>query len=77
MLSRTFIERIKLNPEPAYLIAHRAGLHPATLSKLLSGAERIKPNDQRVIAVGVVLGLAPNQCFAEGDQASGASTETS
>lgn len=64
MLSRTFIERIKLSPEPAYRIAQKAGLHPATLSKLISGAERVRPNDVRVIAVGQVIGLAPEECFA-------------
>ena len=63
MLSRRFIEAVKLSPVPAYKIAHAAGLHPATLSKLLSGAERVRPQDVRVKAVGQVLGLAPEQCF--------------
>lgn len=62
-LSRHFIESIKLSPTPAYRIAQDAGLHPATLSKLLSGAERVKANDPRVIAVARVLGLKPEECF--------------
>lgn len=65
MLSQRFIESIKLSSRPAYRIAHDAGLHPATLSKLLSGAERVKQDDPRVIAVGRVLGLLPEDCFAE------------
>ena len=65
MLSRLFIESVKRSPRPQYLIAHDAGLHPATLSKLLTGAERVKPNDPRVVAVGRVLGLAAAQCFDE------------
>lgn len=65
MLSRRFIALIKLGSRPAYRIAHDAGLHPATLSKLISGAERIKPQDPRVIAVGRVLGLEPSDCFEE------------
>ena len=68
MLSRRFIEAIKLSPTPAYRIAHEAGLHPATLSKLLSGAERVKRSDARVIAVGRVLGIDPTDCFAETDR---------
>lgn len=62
-LSRRFVEAVKLAPRPAYQIAHDAGLHPATLSKLLIGAERIKPHDARIIAVARVLGLNPADCF--------------
>lgn len=64
-VSRLFIASIKLADRPAYRIAHQAGLHPATLSKLISGAERVKPNDPRVIAVGQAIGLSPGECFAE------------
>jgi hypothetical protein len=63
MLSRRFVERLKLGSRPAYRVAQDAGLHPATLSKLLSGAERIRPNDARVIAVGRILGLTAEECF--------------
>ena len=65
MLSRLFIESVKLSPRPRYRIAHEAGLHPATLSKLLTGAERVKPDDARVIAVGRVLGLGAAECFED------------
>lgn len=65
MLSRRFIESVKLSPTPAYRIAFKAGIHPATLSKLLSGAERVKPNDPRVVAVGAVIGLAAHECFED------------
>lgn len=63
MLSRRFIERVKLAPRPAYRIALDAGIHPATLSKLISGAERVKANDPRVISVARQLGLTPEECF--------------
>ena len=63
-LSRRFLEALKMGDRPAYRIAWAAGLHPATLSKLITGAERLKDNDQRVIAVGRELGLAPSDCFA-------------
>ena len=65
MVSRRFIEAVKLADAPAYQIAHEADLHPATLSKLMSGQERVKPDDARVIAVGRVLGLSPEECLAE------------
>jgi hypothetical protein len=64
-LSRRFIEAVKLAPRPAYRIAQEAGVHPATLSKLLTGAERIRQADPRVVAVGRVLGIQPEECFEE------------
>ena len=62
-VSQRFIERVKLGKVPGYRIAHDAGIHPATLSKLITGAERVKVNDPRVLAVGRVLGLSPAECF--------------
>ncbi len=63
MISRRFIEAVKLADEPAYRIAWRAGLHPATLSKILTGAERVREGDRRVLAVAEVLGLSRAECF--------------
>lgn len=66
LVSRTLIERIKLSSTPAYKLAiHVAKCHPTTFSKLLNGAERVKPDDPRIVAVGRQLGLAPEQCFVE------------
>ena len=63
LLSRRFIEAVKLHPEPAYRLALRAGFHPATLSKLIHGAERVRPRDERIIAVGREMGLSEEECF--------------
>lgn len=65
LLSRRFIEALKLHSEPAYRLAWRAGIHPATLSKLIHGAERVRPRDNRIVAVGRELGLAPEDCFEQ------------
>ena len=65
-LSRRFIEAVKLHHEPAYRLAWRAGIHPATLSKLMHGAERVRPSDARVVAIGRELGLMPDECFESG-----------
>jgi hypothetical protein len=62
-LSREFIIGIKLNELPAYRIAQRAGIHPNTLSKMIKGAERIRPADERVLSVAAVLGLQADACF--------------
>ena len=63
MLSKEFIMAVKTSPFKAYQIAHIAEIHPSTLSKIICGIEKVKENDLRVLAVGRVLGLKPNDCF--------------
>ena len=62
-LSREFLIRLKLNPEPAYRIAQRAGINPTTLSRLINRIEPVRPSDQRILRVAKVLGLAPEDAF--------------
>jgi hypothetical protein len=64
-VSQKLIAAIKLNRLPAYKIAWSAGINPTMLSKLINGIERPKPNDQRIINVGQVLGIPENECFQE------------
>lgn len=61
--SRLLRNTVKLSEKRAYQIAHEAGLHPSTLSRLLNGIERVKPSDPRLIAVGRVLGIPKGACF--------------
>ena len=56
---------LKLGSEPAYKIAHKSNMDPCTLSKLICGITKVKKNDQRIIAVGRVLGITPEECFEE------------
>jgi len=63
MISRRFLAELKLHPEPAYRIAQQAGLNPTMLSKLIHGAEPICPADERILRVGRILGLAPEEVF--------------
>ena len=65
MISQRLKIMIKLSEEPAYKLAQKAGLNPSTLSKLICGIEEVKPNDLRVISVGRVLGLRPEECFED------------
>jgi hypothetical protein len=65
MVSQKLKAAIKLGDAPAYKIAHRAGLDPSTLSKLICGIVKVKKGDKRVIKVGEVLGLSPKECFQE------------
>jgi hypothetical protein len=54
---------VLLSHKRGYHIAHEAGVHPSTLSKILCGIERIKSGDHRVISIGNVLGVPPEDCF--------------
>jgi hypothetical protein len=67
-LSRAFKVALKLSDEPAYAVAQRARIHPATLSKLISGAERLRQDDPRIVAVGRELGLTAAECFEPGGE---------
>lgn len=68
-VSETFIIRLKLHKEPAYRIAQMAGVNPTTLSKLINGAEPIRPSDDRILRVGRILGLEPDQVFDSSEPA--------
>jgi transcriptional regulator with XRE-family HTH domain len=70
MISRKLREAIKLSELKAYEIAHEAGVHPTTLSRILNGIEEVKPGDTRVIRIAKVVGLKPQDCF-ENDKAVG------
>ena len=63
MLSVKFIMAIKTSPDKRYEIAHKAKIHPSTLSKIMCGIEKVRKDDLRVIEVGRVLGLKPEECF--------------
>lgn len=63
MISQTLRERVKLSRLRSYEIAQKAGIHPSTLSKIVCGIERVERGDRRVLSIGKVLGLSPEDCF--------------
>jgi hypothetical protein len=63
MVSQTFKAAIRLSPKRGYQIAHEAGIHPSTLSRIICGIEKAKDDDPRVLKVAQVLGLEPTACF--------------
>ena len=65
MVSEKLRAAIKLNHVPAYKVAHKAGIDPSTLSKLICGIVKVKPGDHRVIKVGKILGISAEDCFQE------------
>ena len=65
-LSREFIVRLKLNDRPAYRIAQEARVDPRWLSKAITRAIKVFDGDERVILIGKILGLKPDEIFEEG-----------
>jgi Helix-turn-helix len=61
--SRAFIIAVKLADRPAWRIAAEAGVSPTTLSRLMSGSLRARPNDSRLLRVAKVLGVPADQVF--------------
>jgi hypothetical protein len=64
-ISQKWRTAVKLSPMRNYRLAFKAGLHPSTLSKLLNGIEKIKPNDPRVLRIGRMLGVPDDECFSD------------
>ena len=64
MISKKLRDAIRLSDRRAYIIAHEAGLHPSTLSRLINGIERVQTGDERVVKIGKVVGVPEKECFA-------------
>jgi hypothetical protein len=62
-VSKKLCVKAKLSPLKGYEIAHLAGIHPSTLSKIICGIDKAEHGDSRVIAVGRILGISAEECF--------------
>ncbi len=69
MVSEKFRIAVKLADRPAWKIAYQADVHPNVLSKIMSGAVRVKVGDRRVLRIGEILGLRPDECFEVNEDA--------
>ncbi len=65
MISQRLRVAVKLSDLRAYKIAHKANLHPSTLSRIVNGIEKVTPGDPRVLRIAKTLGLSPAECFEE------------
>jgi hypothetical protein len=65
MVSKKFKIAVKLDSRPQYRLAQLAKVNPTTLSQFLTGYVRPKRNDPRVLRIGEILGLTPDECFGQ------------
>jgi len=62
-VSRQLLIELKMSDLSQYRIAQAAGIHPNLLSKLVNGAVSIRPDDERLLRVGEILGLTASEVF--------------
>ena len=65
MLSKQFIQKLKLSEIPQYKLAIQANVHPTLLSKWIIGAQSVKNGDERVIRIAKLVGLKPDEVFEQ------------
>ena len=65
-ISKLLKNAVRLSDVRQYKVAHAAGLHPSTLSRLMNGIEIPQKNDPRVISIGRVVGIPARECFDNG-----------
>ena len=53
----------RLDGEPQYRLAARAGVHHTTLSALLHDTFPVGRQDARVLRLGALLGIPEHECF--------------
>lgn len=59
MLSKKFIAALRMNSQPQYRLALRAGINPDLLSKWIHGYKKPKPDDPRLRKLSKILGVPP------------------
>jgi hypothetical protein len=65
VISQKLIDSVRSSDKKAYQIAQEAGLHFSTISQIINKIVNVKQGDQRVIAIGRVLGINPEDCFED------------
>ena len=63
MVSKELRVGILLSGKRHYELAQEAGIHPSTLSKLLNGIDRVRPNDPRILRIAEIVGVHSEQAF--------------
>ncbi len=63
MLSEKLRVAIKTSRERQYRLAQRAQVDPTVLSAWINGVRAPRQGDQRVVAIGRLVGVPADQCF--------------
>jgi len=63
MLSEAFLARLRTSRTPIYQLAAKAGTDPFWVSRLISADQAVKARDERIVRLGRLVGLGPNEVF--------------
>lgn len=63
MVSQKLRDAVRISEKKGYVIAQEAKMHPSMLSQIINGILNVKPGDERVIAIGKVVGVDAEDCF--------------
>jgi len=64
MISERLKHAIRNAGRPQWQIARAVGMHPVTLSNLMTGSRDAGLGDPRIIALGRLVDVSPDECFA-------------
>lgn len=65
-ISRKFKNAILLNRNPQYRLALEAGIHPVTLSRILTGYQILKKKpDPRLLKIAKIIGYPEDHIFCD------------
>jgi transcriptional regulator with XRE-family HTH domain len=71
LLSTKLRHAIRLTNIPQYELARRVGVHPSQLSAWVCGIYSPPGGDDRVLALGRILGIKQDECFERDDRLDG------
>lgn len=63
MVSEKLKNAVRTSNKKGYVIAREANMHPSMLSQIINDLLNVKNGDDRVIAIGRVVGIESKECF--------------
>ena len=54
---------VKTSPTRQYRLAHEIDVHPSVLSSWLNGIVYPRADDPRIVKLGRLVGVPPDECF--------------
>ena len=64
-ISPKLVGALRMKHKQMYRLAFRVGMHPTTLSKILNGIQHVRPGDKRLVRLGRLLGITPEELFTD------------
>ena len=73
-ISEKFRQAARISQVPLYRLALQCDIPPGRIYKVIRGIAPVHDGDQRIIALGRLLGLSPAECFFSKKDSEGEAT---